>query len=48
MVWTNKNNDTGKIAKESYAMNPNSKKAKRNNTYHLDRGNSDYIEGTRN
>ena len=48
MVWTHEKKGTGKIAKESYGMDPTRKKEKRKTIYHLDRRNSDYIEGTRN
>ena len=37
MVWTHEKNDTTKIAKESYGMDPTRKKEKRKTTYHLDR-----------
>ena len=48
MVWKHEKNGTGKIAKESYIMDPTRKKKKRKTTNHLGRRNSDYIERTRN
>ena len=47
MVWTYKKNVTGKIAEESYGMDPARKKEMRKTTYNLDRRNSDYVEGKR-